>query len=243
MLGSAAPHVLDMAGAYATFAAEGTRARPFTVSSVTRIEDKGVVYAYTPRAEQVFEPGVIADATYAMQQVIRRGSGSYAQGLGRPAAGKTGTSSDNKSAWFMGFTPQLSTAVALYNISGTGQSTVKGWGRYAGSEITGGSFPVRVWTEYMKAALDGVEVQQLPEPVYGGDVFNPPPPPPGAAPDPERGTEPGADRYRPSVAGTADRSIASPGAAAQPAAAAPAPRRPATGPRHQRQWERRDRGR
>ncbi len=58
-----------------------------------------------------------------------------------------------------------------------GEGELKGWGQYKGREITGGSFPVRVWTKYMKAALDGVEVEQLPEPAYGGELVNPAPPP------------------------------------------------------------------
>ncbi|MFZ0160483.1 MAG: transglycosylase domain-containing protein, partial [Kineosporiaceae bacterium] len=179
VLGSAAPHVLDMASAYGTIAAQGKHADPYMIASIHRIDDKSVVYTYKPKPTQVFEPSVMADASYAMQQVIRRGSGEYAQNLGRPAAGKTGTSSSNKSAWFCGFTPQYATAVAMFNVlkEGGGEGELTGWGPYAGREITGGSFPVRVWTTYMKAALDGVEVQQLPEPAYGGELVNPAPPP------------------------------------------------------------------
>jgi membrane peptidoglycan carboxypeptidase len=192
VLGTASPHVLDMAFAYSTFAAQGKRPQhPYVISSVTRIADQGVEYAYKPAAEQVFDPGVMADATYAMQQVIRRGSGSYARGLGRPAAGKTGTSENNKSAWFTGFTPQLATAVALYRPSSDpdnpGELELEGWGPFKGAQITGGSFPVRVWTTFMRAALEGTEVTQLPEPVFGGDVVNPAPPPqpsPTATPSP-----------------------------------------------------------
>ncbi len=201
VLGSAAPHVLDMAFAYSTFAAEGQRPKQsYVISSVARLADQGVEYAYKPKAEPVFDPDVIADATYAMQQVIRRGSGSYASNLGRPAAGKTGTSSDNKSAWFTGFTPQLATAVAIYNISGSGQSSVEGWGRYAGQEITGGSFPVRVWTTFMRAALEGTEVQRLPEPAYGGEPVNPAPPPaptPTAEPSPSGEASPSPSEVSP----------------------------------------------
>jgi membrane peptidoglycan carboxypeptidase len=187
VLGSAAPHVLDMASAYATIAAEGKRAKPYMITSINRIEDKGVVYTPPREIEQVFDRTVMADTTHALRQVVERGSGSYAQNLGRPAAGKTGTSSGNKSAWFVGFTPQLSTAVALFNISGQGQETVKGWGRYQGEEITGGSFPVRLWTTYMREALDGVEVERFPQPTFDGEVVNPAPEPkpsPSAEPSP-----------------------------------------------------------
>ncbi len=178
VLGSAAPHVVDMASAYSTIAAQGKRAEPYTITKISRVEDRSVLHQYTPKPTQVFEPDVMADTQYAMQQVIKRGSGEYAQNLGRPAAGKTGTSSNNRSAWFVGFTPQYATAVALFNVTEAGgEGELKGWGQYKGREITGGSFPVRVWTKYMKAALDGVEVEQLPEPAYGGELVNPAPPP------------------------------------------------------------------
>ncbi len=113
VLGSAAPHVVDMASAYSTIAAQGKRAEPYTITKISRVEDRSVLHQYTPKPTQVFEPDVMADTQYAMQQVIKRGSGEYAQNLGRPAAGKTGTSSNNRSAWFVGFTPQYATAVAL----------------------------------------------------------------------------------------------------------------------------------
>jgi len=201
LLGSAAPHVLDMASAYSTIAAEGKRAAPYSITSITTVDKKRVIYQHGVRPEQVFDPGVMADTTHAMRQVIQRGSGSYAQNLGRPAAGKTGTSSSNKSAWFIGFTPQLATAVALFRPmeDKNGKSIegeLQGWGRYQGQEITGGSFPVRVWTTFMRQALDGVEEVPLPEPVWGGEVVNPAPKPrptPSDQPSPSgEPTDPGA---------------------------------------------------
>lgn len=183
ILGSASPHVIDMAGAYATIAAEGKRAKPYLVTEILSVDKKKTFYQHNVKAEQVFEPGIMADTTQAMRQVVLRGSGSYAQNLGRPVAGKTGTSSSNKSAWFVGFTPQLSTAVALYRPltdKKTKQSIegkLEGWGRYKGQEIVGGTFPVRLWTAFMKDALDGTERAQFPEPVWGGEVVNPAPKP------------------------------------------------------------------
>ncbi|HEX5532923.1 MAG TPA: penicillin-binding transpeptidase domain-containing protein, partial [Actinomycetales bacterium] len=114
---------------------------------------------------------VMADATYALQGVVKSGSGSYARALGRPAAGKTGTSSDNKSAWFVGYTPQLATSVALYNEGENGE--VLEMPRYAGREITGGSYPVRIWTVFMKAAMDGMDVESFPKPAWVGKAPEP----------------------------------------------------------------------
>jgi membrane carboxypeptidase/penicillin-binding protein len=100
-----------------------------------------------------------------MQQVVQQGTGSYARNLGRPAAGKTGTTNDNRSAWFAGFTPQLAASVALYQIGedGSQQSLALG-----GGEVTGGSYPVRIWTAFMKAALQGQPRQSFPQPDYLG---------------------------------------------------------------------------
>jgi membrane peptidoglycan carboxypeptidase len=97
-----------------------------------------------------------------MQEVVQRGTGRAAQLDGdRDAAGKTGTSSDNKDAWFVGFTPQLSTAVWL-GYADPRTITVDG------VEVTGGGLSSRVWKGYMDAALAGQPELELPEPVYAG---------------------------------------------------------------------------
>lgn len=159
VLGTASPTVLDMGQAYATFAAQGTRTTPHLVASVAQGGE--LVYEADTTGEKVFADDVMADATYAMSQVVENGSGRYARRLNRPAAGKTGTSNDNKSAWFAGFTPQLATVVALYNVGPDGeQLQMPAFGGVR--QITGGSFPVRIWTTYMAAALEGTEVLDLP---------------------------------------------------------------------------------
>jgi membrane peptidoglycan carboxypeptidase len=177
VLGSANPHPIDMASAYATFAAQGIRRTPYTVQSVTRIADRKEVWNMPlskTKGKRVFDEAVMADATYAMQQVVNGGTGSYARQLGRPVAGKTGTSQDSRSAWFVGFTPQLATAVAMYEIGKDGGVVqLKNIGGV--SQVTGGSFPVRIWTAYMRAALDGKPILDFPKPTFGGDVTNAPP--------------------------------------------------------------------
>jgi membrane peptidoglycan carboxypeptidase len=175
VLGDAAPHPLDMANAYATFAAQGVYHRPYVVASITKLNGSGGNnLEVKPEGKRVFDADVMADATYAMQQVIRHGTGTYARNLDRPAAGKTGTSSDNKSAWFVGFTPQLTTAVAMYRIGSNGrpEQLVDILGR---NEITGGSYPTEIWTRYMEAALDGQQELDFPEPAYVGEAINPAP--------------------------------------------------------------------
>ena len=117
----------------------------------------------------------MADTIDAMEQPIKNGTAGFARALGRPAAGKTGTTTDNKSAWFDGFTPQLATAVGIYSTGKNGQQlsmdSVPGVG-----ELTGGTVPVRIWTDFMTAALKGQKVLDFPKRVGVGDdkVFTPP---------------------------------------------------------------------
>jgi membrane carboxypeptidase/penicillin-binding protein len=106
--------------------------------------------------------------------VVDHGSGAYAGGaLGRPAAGKTGTSQESRSAWFSGFTPQLAASVGIYREIDGKTTSLSGLG--GRSNVTGGSFPVRIWTAFMKGALEGAKVEDFPQPVYGGQVSNPAP--------------------------------------------------------------------
>ncbi|MFN0283784.1 MAG: transglycosylase domain-containing protein [Kineosporiaceae bacterium] len=180
VLGSASPHPIDMAFAYATIANNGKRTTLHGIKKIQVHQTKKTVYAAKPAAKQVFDKDVTANAIDAMQQVVQRGSGTYAQRLGRPVAGKTGTSSDNYSAWFVGFTPQIATSVAMYRVGEDGsQVQLEGFGQFG--EITGGSYPVRIWTDYMSRALDGVPVKDFPGPVDLGEEINPAPPP---EPDP-----------------------------------------------------------
>jgi membrane peptidoglycan carboxypeptidase len=173
LLGTASPHVIDVADAFATFAAQGEHAPWYTVRSVTT-DDGEKVYAADPKPKRVFSADVMADLTYALQGVVDHGSGAYAgRNLGRPAAGKTGTSQNNKSAWFSGYTPQLAASVGLYRDSGGNPVSLRGLGGVG--EVTGGSFPVRIWTAFMKGALDGTKVERFPAPAYGGEVTNPAP--------------------------------------------------------------------
>ena len=161
VFGTADESVIDMANAYATIAAQGQRVTPYFIRSV-----KGgpgdLDYKAKPAKKGVFDKDVMADAIDAMQQPIKNGTAGFAQALGRPAAGKTGTTTDNKSAWFDGFTPQLATAVGIYSTGKNGQqlsmNSVPGVG-----ELTGGTVPVRIWTDFMTAAMKGQKVLDFPK--------------------------------------------------------------------------------
>lgn len=160
VLGTDTVRPIDMADAFATFAAQGYHSKPFIVREATYLKDGAVAYRGAGAREQVFQAGVMADVTFAMTRVVQEGSGKkWVKPLGRPIAGKTGTSSDNKSAWFVGYTPQLATAVAFYQPTApageppvVGQDTITPFGKGV-KEITGGTWPAALWAAYMKPVL------------------------------------------------------------------------------------------
>lgn len=175
VLGVSSPRVIDVANSYATFAANGVRAKPFLIKEVIGPND-GVLYQSRIETEQVFDEAVMNDLNYALQQVVQAGTASSAlRGFGRPAAGKTGTSQQNASAWFTGYTPQLATSVAFFRDDAT--QSLNGIGGL--TSVTGGSFPARIWNAYMKEALKdqpklkfaapsnigGTEMLPIPDPV------------------------------------------------------------------------------
>ena len=165
VLGAASPHVIDVAVAYATFASNGVYAAPWFITEVNG-SNGGVLYQVaSPSPNTVFSKEVMADLTYGLQEVVKNGTATFGTaGLGRPAAGKTGTSEQNASAWFAGYTPQLSAAVAMFRDDAT--QTLNGIGGL--NSVTGGTFPAKIWTAFMKGALKGDPVLSFPKPVNIG---------------------------------------------------------------------------
>ena len=164
-LGVASPRVIDVTNAYATFAAQGIYSKPYMVASVTG-PNKGVLYEGKAQTQEVFSKEVMADLTYALKSVVNGGTGGAALALGRPAAGKTGTSQSNASAWFSAYTPQLAASVALFRDSAS--ESLNGIGGL--TSVTGGTFPARIWTAFMKGALKGEPVMTFPAPANIGGL-------------------------------------------------------------------------
>jgi len=165
VLGVASPHVIDVANSYATFAAQGVYSKPYMVAQVTG-SNKGVLYEGKPQTQEVFNKDVMADLTYALKSVVNGGTGAAALGLGRPAAGKTGTSQSNASAWFSAYTPQLAASVALFRDSAS--ESLNGIGGL--TSVTGGTFPAKIWTAFMKGALKDEPVMSFPAPANIGGL-------------------------------------------------------------------------
>jgi membrane peptidoglycan carboxypeptidase len=195
VLGTASPHALDLASAYSTFATGGFATDPFIVARILDSEG-ATIYEPEPVRIEVFEADVMADANYALQQVVAspRGSGHPAAELGRPIAGKTGTSNENRSAWFVGYTPQVVGVVGLYQVGPNGEAEeITTFGGF--QQITGGTVPVRVWTAMMGPILAPLDVVDFPPRANVGVATTPTPSPspspsPSASPSPSPSLEP-----------------------------------------------------
>ena len=140
-LGAQEVSPLDMASGYATFAAEGLHVDSYMV---TRIETTGGeggrggvnLYESVPVATQVIERDVANNVTAALTQVVERGTGQQAK-IGRPVAGKTGTSQEHRDAWFVGYTPELSAALWV----GYPQGAISMEPPLTPFTVTGGTWP------------------------------------------------------------------------------------------------------
>ena len=150
-LGSIGVTPLEMASAFATFANNGWQSETTAILQVT--DSKGnILLDNTPEPKQVLDPWATASLTTMMKGVLEPGGTGSKANIGRPAAGKTGTTSSERDVWFVGFVPQLSTAVWI------GNDDYKSMGR----GITGGDFAAPVWRSFMLKALKDEPVKYFP---------------------------------------------------------------------------------
>ncbi len=146
-LGALEVSVLDMADAYLTFATRGVQVDPVGVTSVT--DGKGrVIDEFTAGRERVLEPEEADVVNFVLEGVVESGTGTRAK-VGRPVAGKTGTTQNNGDAWFIGYTPGLSAAVWM----GYPEGQAKPMSSVHGVEVTGGSLPADIFRSFMSDAL------------------------------------------------------------------------------------------
>ncbi len=158
-LGTASPRVVDIAAAYATFASRGLQVAPSYIKSITASSGE-IIFKLTPKPVQAFSTDIADTVNYALQKVVTAGTGKAAKALGRPVAGKTGTTNENKSALFAGYTPELATAVMFVKDGPDGRPmTLAGTGGL--KKVTGGSYPARIFTSYMKGALANMPVTKF----------------------------------------------------------------------------------
>jgi penicillin-binding protein 1A len=153
-LGTNEVRPLDMAAAYATFANQGVYNPPYFVEEI--IDRRGrTIYRHEPEPRQAISADTANLVTDVLRGTITSGTGTRARFPDqRPAAGKTGTTQDYGDAWFVGYTPQLSTAVWMGSPLG---NTVKLRNVGGVARVTGGSFPAMIWQAFMGPVLGDKE--------------------------------------------------------------------------------------
>ncbi len=159
-LGSVAVSPLDMAAGYATIAAGGVRAEPTAIRKVVLANGSVDTHAGEGQSKRtrVLPDGEAAIVTKILEENVLYGTGTRAA-IGRPVAGKTGTTTDNADAWFVGYVPQLDTAVWVgYPAGEIPMQNVHG------IAVSGGSLPADIWKLYMEQALAKVPVAEFPQP-------------------------------------------------------------------------------
>ena len=153
-LGGSEVYLLELVSAYCAFANRGYRVEPVFVTKV--LDSQGnILEENVPRARQV----LAEDTTYLlvsmMEGVVQRGTATRAKELGRPLAGKTGTTNDSTNAWFLGYSPSLVTGVWV----GYDENR-----KSIGNRETGGRAALPIWIDFMKEALKDMPIEEFPVP-------------------------------------------------------------------------------
>ncbi|MGQ0805583.1 MAG: transglycosylase domain-containing protein [Actinomycetota bacterium] len=200
-LGTAEASPLEMASIVATIAADGVHHPPIFVTKV-EAPDGTVLLEEQPAGTQAIKQETARTMIDVMKGVLDRGTGTAAK-LDRPAFGKTGSTDDNADAWFVGGTPQLVASVWMGSPVARVPMTNVG-----GIQVMGGTYPARIWKQFMASALTGVAPTDFaapnaglwPSPMAAGEMgrvaLPPPPPPPPFPLPPELVPPPLQDRGR-----------------------------------------------
>ncbi len=152
-LGTSGVTLQELVRSYGVLANEGKRVQPFFIKKI--VDRTGHVFEEVQtKVEQVIDPRIAFMTSYIMQDVVESGTGQRVKKLGRPVAGKTGTTDDTRDAWFMGFTPSLVAGVWV----GFDQE------RPMGRQEVGGRAAAPIWLYFAEKALEGMPVEVFPVP-------------------------------------------------------------------------------
>ncbi|MFJ9839043.1 transglycosylase domain-containing protein [Kitasatospora sp. NPDC101155] len=162
-LGTSTISPIRMATAYGTLAASGKEAEPYSATKV-EVDGKERPGFGKKDTKVALEPAVADNVTDVLVNVAKNGTGTKTNTLGRPVAGKTGTTDQNKSAWWVGYTPQLVTSVAMWREDPNKHDRLSLNGTGGKESIHGGDIPTDVFTRYMKAALANEKKMDFPNP-------------------------------------------------------------------------------
>ena len=136
-----------MASAYTTFREHGAQYDPVVIE---RVEDSSgnILWEADSTPEQVITPEVADTVTYALEKVVEGGTGTAAGNTALDSAGKTGTTDNNKDAWFVGYTCDITAAVWMGNVGKPGEP-VQPMTSVQGVQVQGGNFPAQMWAEFI----------------------------------------------------------------------------------------------
>ena len=151
-LGAADMKLIEHVSAFTVFPNDGIRIDPYMIRRVTSYDGALLEEAH-PEVHDVISPEVARTMVAMLEEVIQFGTGVAAKALGRPAAGKTGTTQDYTDAWFVGFTPQLTAGVWV----GFDDKQIS-----LGKKETGARAALPIWLEFMKGASAGTPVTDFP---------------------------------------------------------------------------------
>jgi penicillin-binding protein 1A len=144
----------QMVSAFAVFASGGIKTKPYIITRILDRDGK-ILEENIPEQKEVLSPQICFVLTNMLKAVVEKGSGWYAKNLGRPCAGKTGTTNDGSDAWFVGYTPQLVAGIWV----GYDDRSMS-----LGDRITGGGLACPIWTKFMKEALEGKPILDFKQP-------------------------------------------------------------------------------
>lgn len=171
-LGSSDVRLLPLTAAYATLSNGGAAVEPYGISMIRDTKGKILYQRQRHATTQLLRGDVVANMNTLLQGVVQYGTGQAAM-IDRPSAGKTGTSSDHRDAWFMGYTADLAAGVWVGNDDNSPMQ-----------RVTGGMLPARIWHDIMLSANQGYSIRALPSGAYAPTAT---PGPNGAAPQPDQG--------------------------------------------------------
>lgn len=156
-LGATEVNLLEMTTAYDHLAANGAMVNPYGILKIETTQGELIYKRQPPRGGTVLAAGIVGMMNEMLMNVVNEGTGGAAR-IGRPVAGKTGTTSDYRDAWFIGYTPDLTCGVWVGNDNNTPMK-----------KVTGGHLPARIWHDFMQPALANTSVKSLPT---GGGWFS-----------------------------------------------------------------------
>lgn len=161
-LGTVEVNPLSMTSGYSTLANLGVHCWPYAITKITTARGK-VLYKAKPSCEEVLDPTIAAQVTGLLRGVVDHGTGTAAQLIGRPVAGKTGTGQSYQDAWFLGYVPQLVTGVWV-GYSKANSISMDNLAVLGGAPAFGGTIAAPIWHDFMQRAVAGLPVENFPAP-------------------------------------------------------------------------------